>query len=341
MNATESVDLGRLRDWLNATLPEPVRDVALEKLAGGQSNPTYRLRTDRGDHVLRRKPFGTLLPKAHMIEREVRVLNALRDRDVPVPRVSGLCEDAAVIGAPFYVMDLVEGRIFWDPRLPDIAPPERAAMFDAMGDAAARLHRIDPSAVGLGDFGRAEGFLARQVALWTAQYRAAETVPIPAMEALISCLPSRIPATSDVSIFHGDLRLDNLVFHPTEPRVLAILDWELSTIGDPIADFAYNAMVWHIPPDLFRGLAGTDHAATGIPTEEAYRGAYARRTGRSELPHWRFYLAFAFFRVAAILQGVAKRALDGNASASNAADMGARAAPLAAIGLAMVEGRTL
>lgn len=335
----EPADLGRLRDWLNRTLPNPVREVSLEKFAGGQSNPTYRLRTDLGDHVLRRKPFGQLLPKAHMIEREARVLTALSESDVPVPRVLGLCEDAGVIGAPFFVMEMVEGRIFWDPRLPDLDLEDRAAVFDAMNGVAAGLHRVDPAAVGLGEFGRAEGFLNRQIALWTAQYRAAEIMPIPAMDALIAWLPSHAPKTSDVAIFHGDLRLDNLVIHPTEPRVLAILDWELSTIGDPLADFAYNAMVWHIPPDLFRGLGGIDHTATGIPTEEAYCSAYARRTGRTELLHWPFYLAFALFRVAAILQGVARRAMEGNASGSDAAEVGSRAAPLAEIGLDIAEGR--
>jgi len=336
---TETADLGRLRDWLNRTLPEPVRDVSLEKFSGGQSNPTYRLRTDRGDHVLRRKPFGQLLPKAHMIEREVRVLNALRDSDVPVPKIVGLCEDAEILGAPFFVMEMVEGRIFWDPRLPDMAATDRAQIFDAMNAAAAELHGVDPAAAGLGDFGRPQGFLGRQIALWTAQYRAAETTPIAAMDALIEWLPTHAPSSSSAAIFHGDLRLDNLVIHPTEPRVLAILDWELSTIGDPLADFAYNAMVWRIPPDLFRGLAGVDHAATGIPTEADYCAAYARRTGRTELPHWRFYLAFALFRVAAILQGVARRALDGNASASDAAEVGGRAGPLAEIGLDIAEGR--
>lgn len=335
----EPFDLGGLRDWLNVRLTEPVRDLSLEKFAGGQSNPTYRLRTDRGDLVLRRKPFGRLLPKAHMIEREVRVLDALRDRNVPVPRVLGLCEDFSVLGAPFFVMEMVEGRILWDPRLPGWEPADRARLFDAMNEAAANLHRVDPAAVGLGDFGRPEGFLTRQIALWTAQYRAAETTPIPAMDALIAWLPLHVPPTSGRAVFHGDLRLDNLVIHPTEPRVLAILDWELSTLGDPLADFAYNAMVWRIPPDLFRGLAGVDHAATGIPTEQAYCAAYARRTGRTELPHWRFYLAFALFRVAAILQGVARRARDGNASAADAADVGSRAAPLAEIGLEIAESR--
>lgn len=337
MNDAEP-DLGRLRAWLNKALAEPIRDISLEKFAGGQSNPTYRLCTDKGDYVLRRKPFGALLPKAHMIEREVRVLSALRDLDVPVPKILDLCEDPTIIGSPFYVMELVEGRIYWDPRLPDMVPTERAALFDAMNDAAARLHRIDPIEAGLGDFGRAEGFLRRQVKLWTAQYHASEMQPIPAMDALIAWLPLHMPDRSDMAIFHGDLRMDNLVFHPTEPRVLAILDWELSTLGDPIADFAYNAMVWHIPPDLFRGLAGIDHAKTGVPTVDAYCEAYARRTGRMEMPHWNFYLAFAMFRVAAMLQGIARRAADGNASASDAAELGARAGPLAAIGLAIAEG---
>lgn len=322
----------KLRAWLDATLPHPVDAVALEKFSGGQSNPTYRLTTNRGDYVLRRKPFGTLLPKAHMIEREARVLQALGGSDVPVPRLFGLCDDASVIGAPFYVMELIEGRIFWDPRLPEVGAGERGALFDAMGDAVAKLHGIDVEAVGLSDFGRSEGFLVRQVALWTAQYRAAQTAQIDAMERLIDWLPQQVPVSSRTAIFHGDLRFDNLIFHPSEPRVLAILDWELATIGDPLADFAYNMLSWHIPPDLFRGLGNVAFGTSGIPDEKAYFDAYCRRMGLTGITDWPFYLAFGFFRLASILQGVARRALDGNASAADAAELGARAAPLAEIG---------
>lgn len=311
----------------------------LRKFGFGQSNPTFRLSAASGDYVLRRKPFGQLLPKAHAIEREYRVLKALGGSGVPAPRVLALCEDASLLGTAFYVMEFVQGRIFYDQRLPGMSRDERAAIFDGMNAAVASLHVVDPVAIGLESYGRSEGFVERQVSLWTRQYRASEGAPISAMEELIAWLPRHLPAEQPGRIFHGDLRLDNMIFHPAEPRVIALLDWELSTLGDPIADFAYHAMVWRVGADLFRGFADLDFAALGIPREADYVRQYCVRTGRSELPHWNFYLAFSLFRIAAILQGVWRRAQDGQASAADAAEVGARAAPLAAIGWEIARGR--
>lgn len=329
--------LSRLAHWLTAHEMHGAGYPRLTKFAGGQSNPTYRLEWGEESLVLRRKPFGSLLPKAHMIDREYRVLRALGETDVPVAKVRGLCDDPSVLGVPFYVMDFVPGRIFWDPRLPGLDPADRTEIFAAMNKTVARLHAVDPMSVGLETFGRADGFMARQIALWTTQYRASATLEIPAMDALIDWLPRNLPSAQVKStIFHGDLRLDNMIFHPTEPRIQALLDWELATLGDPIADFAYHMMIWRVPPDLFRGLKGADLPQLGIPTEKEYVADYCRRTGRDALPDVTFYTAFSFFRLAAILQGIAKRAADGNASAADAVNLGARAAPLAQIGWDMV-----
>jgi aminoglycoside phosphotransferase (APT) family kinase protein len=329
--------LGRLARWLAGHGMPGSGHPRLEKFPGGQSNPTYRMEWGDEFLVLRRKPFGQLLPKAHMIEREYRVLGALSATGVPVARVRGMCEDPSVLGVSFYVMDFVQGRIFWDPRLPDLDPAGRRGIFDAMNKTVAQLHAVDPAAVGLETFGRADGFMARQIGLWTSQYRASATREIPAMNALIDWLPRNIPGVAvSGSIFHGDLRLDNMIFHPTEPRILALLDWELATLGNPIADFAYHIMIWRVPPDLFRGLKGVDLSALGIPTEKEYVDDYCRRTGLDAQHDMKFYGAFSLFRLAAILQGIAKRAADGNASAADAVSLGARAAPLAEIGWDMV-----
>jgi aminoglycoside phosphotransferase (APT) family kinase protein len=329
----DAASLGRLGAWLTMQGMPGDGQPRLQKFAGGQSNPTYRLEWGGKLFVLRRKPFGTLLPKAHMIEREHRVLAALQDTAVPVPKVRGLCEDPGVLGVSFYVMDHVAGRIFWDPRFPELEPSQRAELFSAVNATVARLHAVKPGALGLESFGRPAGFMARQIKLWNSQYRAAITRDIPAMQYLASWLSQHLPAEDAAgTIFHGDLRIDNMIFHPTEPRVVALLDWELATLGDPVADFAYHLMTWRIPPGLFRGLAGVDHAALGIPTEAQYVADYCRQTGRSELPNLKFYLAFSFFRLASILQGIARRAQDGNASAPDAVALGAKAEPLAQLG---------
>lgn len=304
----------------------------LQKFGFGQSNPTYKLIADSGQYVLRRKPSGPLLPKAHAIEREYRVLHALRDSDVPVPKVLAFCDDSSILGSPFYIMDYVDGRIFYDQRLPGMAPHERAAIFDAMNATVASLHQVEPLALGLEDFGRPEHFVERQVATWTRQYRASEGARCDAMERLIEWLPENFPPEQPARIFHGDLRLDNMIFHPTEPRVIALLDWELSTIGDPLADFAYHSMVWRVGADLFRGFGDLDRAVMGIPEEADYVRRYCERTGRTEIPQWNFYLAFSLFRVAAILQGVWRRSQDGQASSADAEIVGAKAHPLAEIG---------
>jgi len=324
--------------WLLSQVPGYRGPGSLQKFGFGQSNPTYRLRAVSGDYVLRRKPFGPLLPKAHMIEREYAVLSALQKSGVPVPQVRAFCHDSSILGAAFYVMDFVDGRIFYDQRLPGLSATERTAIFDSMNAAVAILHTVNPATVGLEGYGRSENFLERQIALWTRQYRAAEGHTIPAMEELMAWLPRNRPAEQPARIFHGDLRIDNMIFHPTEARVIALLDWELSTLGDPLADFAYHAMVWRIPPDLFRGLHGLDLRALGVPSETEYLQRYCERMGRDTIERWNFYLAFSFFRVASILQGILRRSVDGQASSSDAAELGAKAGPLAQIGWDIARG---
>lgn len=334
--AQKNPDCERILPTLEAWLVSHVAGFrgggALQKFGFGQSNPTYKLVADSGQYVLRRKPSGPLLPKAHAIEREYRVLHALRDSDVPVPKVLAFCDDISILGSPFYIMNYVDGRIFYDQRLPGMAPHERSAIFDAMNATVASLHQVEPLALGLEDFGRPEHFVERQVATWTRQYRASEGARCEAMERLIEWLPENLPPEQPARIFHGDLRLDNMIFHPTEPRVIALLDWELSTIGDPLADFAYHSMVWRVGADLFRGFGDLDRVAMGIPEEADYVRHYCEKTGRKNIPQWNFYLAFSLFRVAAILQGVWRRSQDGQASSADAETVGAKAHPLAEIG---------
>lgn len=318
--------------WLEANVEGYRRPGVLEKFDFGQSNPTFRVRTGTADYVLRRKPLGELRPKAHAIEREFRVLRALEPVAVPTPKVFALCEETSLLGAPFFVMEYVKGRMFYDQTMPGVSSSERMRLFEAMNDAVASLHAIDPFAIGLSDFGRPQGFMKRQVDLWTRQYRASETERIAAMEELIAWLPDRTPQEQPPAIFHGDLRLDNMIFHAEEPRVIAILDWELSTIGDPLADLAYHVMVWRVGSRVFRGLSDLNFNALGIPTEAAYLRRYCDRTGRASLADFDYYLAFSLFRAASILQGIRRRALDGNASAADAAEVGAKAVPLAEIG---------
>jgi aminoglycoside phosphotransferase (APT) family kinase protein len=328
MAAAGDLPLDRLAGWLAAHVAGFRGPVTAERFAGGQSNPTFRLTAGSGEYVLRRKPPGPLLPSAHAVDREYRVMRALAETGVPVPRVFALCDDDAVIGSAFYVMEYLDGRIFWDQRLINLGRDERVAMFDSMNAVIAALHSVDYAALGLGDFGRPGNYMGRQIARWSRQYRASETEPQPAMDALIDWLPQHLPAESAPAIVHGDYRMDNLVFHKTEPRVIGVLDWELSTIGDPLADFAFHVLTWRVTPELFRGLAGVDFAGLGIPTEAEYLAAYCRRTGRAAIGDWEFYLAYSLFRLAAILQGIAKRAIDGTAASAEAAETGRLARPL-------------
>ncbi len=322
-----ALPLGQLEGWMRDHIEGFRGPLAAEQFEGGQSNPTYRLRSGACTYVLRRKPLGRLLPSAHAIDREYRVMRALTGTAVPVPKVHALCEEDAVIGSPFYVMEFVDGRIFWDPRLPGLAPVKRRAMFQSMNAVIAALHSINYVAVGLSEFGRPGNYLARQIARWSRQYQASETEPQPAMDRLIEWLPRHLPPEGEPRIVHGDYRIDNLIFHPTEPRVIGVLDWELSTIGDPLADFAYHAMAWRVTPELFRGLAGVALATLGIPSEEEYVAAYCERTGLGRSSHWEFYMVYSLFRLAAIMQGIAKRALDGTAASHKADDLGRRARP--------------
>jgi aminoglycoside phosphotransferase (APT) family kinase protein len=308
--------------------------LSVEQYRGGQSNPTFRLTAGGRRYVMRAKPApaAKLLPSAHAVDREYRVMSALARVGIPVPRTLALCEDESVIGRAFFVMECVDGRVLWDQSLPGMSPAERAAIYDEMNRVIAALHRVDFAAAGLGDYGRPGNYFARQIARWSKQYQASETDRIEAMDRLIEWLPGHIPAGEETAIVHGDYRMDNLIFHPTEPRILAVLDWELSTLGQPLADFAYHCMSWHIAPGRFRGIAGLDLDALGIPREEAYVAAYCARTGRARVEHWNFYLAYNLFRIAAILQGIMKRALDGTAASEQALDAGRRARPLAELG---------
>ncbi|MCX7360433.1 MAG: phosphotransferase [Alphaproteobacteria bacterium] len=310
---------------------------------GGQSNPTFHL-TDGGGrmYVLRKKPPGKLLPSAHQVDREYRVIKALSDHsDVPVPRPYALCQDDSVIGTAFYLMEFLPGRIITDPEMTGVAPGDRAKVFDSMNDVLARIHNVDYRAAGLGEFGREGQYIPRQIARWSSQYDLARTDDIPAMESLKAWLPANIPPGDETRINHGDYRLGNTILHPTEPRIVAVLDWELSTLGHPLADLGYNCMVYHFAEGFGAsgGYAGMDLKAFGIPTEQEYLAAYARRTGRQGIEHWSFYLAFSLFRLASIVQGVYKRGLDGNASSTTATLYGDRARALATLGWSMVEKR--
>lgn len=333
-------DEAALADYLRQHLPQAKGPWQVAQFKGGQSNPTYLLTAADGRrYVLRRKPPGKLLPSAHAVDREFRVMQSLGESDVPVPHMRVLCMDESVIGTPFYVMDFVEGRILWNPLLPGMQPDERSAIFDEMNRVIAALHRVDYATLGLADYGKPGQYIARQISRWTQQYRASETEPIAAMDQLIDWLPQHIPQGEETAIVHGDYRLDNVVFHPTEPRILAVLDWELSTLGHPLADFAYHCMAWRLEPGQFRGLVGGDLKALGIPSEADYVAQYCGRIGREPVAaaDWEFYAAFNLFRLAAILQGVMARALQGNASSAQALEAGRRARPLAEAAWAQVE----
>jgi aminoglycoside phosphotransferase (APT) family kinase protein len=313
----------------------------IAQFQGGQSNPTYRVTAGDRRYVLRRKPPGKLLPSAHAVDREYRVMDALAGTGVPVAKMVALCDDPAVIGTAFYLMEYVEGRVLWDPLLPEMTPARRAAHWDELNRVLATLHRVDYAAVGLADFGKPGNYIERQIARWSKQYAAAGAERIPAMDELIDWLPRHVPPGDETSIVHGDFRLDNVIFHPTESRVLAVLDWELATLGHPLSDFAYHAMIWRLAPRQFRGLRGCDFAETGIPTEAEYVAAYCTRTGRADIPHWEFYLIFNMFRIAAILHGVLARALQGNAASANALEQGGRARIVADVAWAMAQEQPL
>lgn len=321
-----------LAAWLHTNVPGFRGPAAMVKFAGGQSNPTYRITSPTHQLVLRRKPSGQLLKGAHAIEREARVVRALAGSDVPVPHVHGLCEDSSIIGAAFYVMDMVEGRIFWEATFPGIAREDRPAYFAEMNRVIAALHSVDVNNAGLADFGRKENYLERQIQLWTRQYLSDEDAGRdPHMDRLISWLPTHIPGDGGYTVVHGDFRCDNLIFHPDKPEVLAVLDWELSTLGDPLADFCYHTMMYRMPPHIVAGLRGSDLSSLNIPTEDDYVAEYCARTGRDSFPDYAFYMAFNFFRVAAIVHGIKGRFLRGNASSASATEKAAHFPELAAI----------
>jgi len=336
------LDLDVVGPYLEANISGFKGLKSAKKFDGGQSNPTYLLNADSGQYVLRRQPPGELLKSAHAVDREYRVIKALKDTDVPVARADHLCEDRDVIGSLFYVMSFEDGRIFWDPALTDLTNQQRTDLYDEMNRVLAALHDVDLQAVGLSDYGRPGNYFERQISRWTKQYKASETEVIPAMDKLIAWVSKNIPEDDgQVSLIHGDYRMDNIIFHATESRALAVLDWELSTLGHPYADLAYQCMQLRVGREaVIAGLGDMDRPAHGIPTEADYVAQYCQRRGIDPIPNWNFYLAFSFFRLAAILQGVLKRAIDGNASSQKAFDYGALAPQLAEMAIDLIETET-
>lgn len=324
-----ALDEGALTAWLEANVEGFAGPLSLMQFKGGQSNPTYQLVTPNKKYVLRKKPSGKLLPSAHAVDREYKVIAALHPTGFPVARPYALCEDETVIGAMFYVMDMVEGRVLWNGALPDQSPEQRRAIYDAQVSTLAVLHNIDVDAVGLSDYGKAGNYFARQIDRWSKQYKLSETENIPEMDALIEWLPGAIPEGARTSIVHGDYRLDNLILHASDPRIVAVLDWELSTLGDPLGDFTYHLMNWVMPADGRASLAGLDLKALGIPTQDEYVAMYCAKTGRDGIPALDWYFAYNAFRLAGILQGIAGRVRDGTAASANARDMITRIKPLA------------
>jgi len=333
------LDLDVVGPYLEANISGFKGLKSAKKFDGGQSNPTYLLNADSGQYVLRRQPPGELLKSAHAVDREYRVIKALKDTDVPVARADHLCEDRDVIGSLFYVMSFEDGRIFWDPALTDLTNQQRTDLYDEMNRVLAALHDVDLQAVGLSDYGRPGNYFERQISRWTKQYKASETEVIPAMDKLIAWVSKNIPEDDgQVSLIHGDYRMDNIIFHATESRALAVLDWELSTLGHPYADLAYQCMQLRVGREaVIAGLGDMDRPAHGIPSEADYVAQYCQRRGIDPIPNWNFYLAFSFFRLAAILQGVLKRAIDGNASSQKAFDYGALAPQLAEMAIDLIE----
>jgi len=334
-------DEAALTQWMQANIPGFTGPLTVEQFKGGQSNPTYKLVTPGGAYVLRRKPPGQLLKGAHAVEREAKVLIALEKADFPVAHVHALCTDCAVIGSWFYIMDLVEGRIFWDATIPEVHRDERPAYFDAMNATIAALHNVDYEAIGLGDYGRPGNYFERQIGRWSKQYLDDNDAGRDRdMDRVIDWLMANIPSDDETAIVHGDFRIDNMIFHPTEPRVLAVLDWELSTLGHPLADFAYHAMMYHMPPHIVAGLAGADLAALNIPSEEDYIAAYCTRRRRDGIPNYRFYTAFNFFRLAAIFHGIKGRVIRGTAASAQAAARAHMFPELAKLAWAQVSRKT-
>ncbi|WP_421839076.1 phosphotransferase [Novosphingobium sp.] len=331
-------DEASLAAWMAGHVEGFAGPLTVEQFNGGQSNPTYKLTTPGQRYVLRRKPPGPLLKGAHDVLREARVQQALAGSDVPVARIFAVCEDESVIGSAFYVMDMVEGRIFWDAAFTAVPKAERAGYFDAMNRVIAALHSVDVEAVGLGDYGRPGNYFARQIGRWSKQYLEDELAGrLPDMDALVEWLPTAIPEGDETAIVHGDFRCDNMIFHPTEPRVLAVLDWELSTLGHPLADFAYHAMMYRMPGDIVAGLGGADPVPLGLPAEAEYIAAYCARTGRDGIANWDYYLAFNFFRLAAIMHGIKGRVLRGTASNAQARERAEALPRLAALARAAME----
>ena len=335
----QQFDVAALESWLATYVDGFAGPLTIERFKGGQSNPTFKLITPQHAYVMRSKPgpAARLLKSAHAIEREYRVMDALGNTDIPVAKMFALCDDESVIGRAFYIMDFVDGRVMWDQSLPGMHPADRRAIYLEMNRVIAALHRVDHHVLGLSDFGKPGNYFARQIGRWSKQYKASETEQITEMDRLIEWLPAHLPPddgamAGNSTIVHGDYRLDNLIFHPGEPRILAILDWELSTIGHPLADFSYHLMSWHTPTGGFRGIAGLDLAALGIPSEKEYVALYCRATGRDGIADLDFYLAYNMFRIAAILQGIMKRVVDGTAASPQAAEAGKRARTMAELG---------
>jgi aminoglycoside phosphotransferase (APT) family kinase protein len=339
---SHAFDIATLQNYLEAKLAGFAGPLTVEQFKGGQSNPTYKLVTPKRSYVMRTKPgpAAKLLPSAHAIEREFRVMSALQGSDVPVPRMHLLCEDESIIGRAFFIMEYMQGRVLWEQSLPGLDKSARGAVYDEMNRVIAALHKVDVAAAGLQAYGKPGNYFERQIGRWSKQYLASMTEPIAAMDSLMEWLPAHMPASArdeaQVAVVHGDFRLDNLVFHATEPRVIAVLDWELSTLGHPLADFSYHCMSWHIAPGSFRGIGGLDLAALGIPDEKTYVRRYCERTARADpdavMADWNFYMAYNLFRLAGILQGITKRVVDGTASSAQARQAGAGTRSLAEMG---------
>ena len=311
--------------------------IELSQLTGGQSNPTFKISDGNFDYVLRKKPSGVLLPSAHAVDREYRVMKALAATDVPVPQMLAYCDDESIIGTAFFIMEYLDGRVFADQSLPGLAASERWQIYEQMNHTISAIHRLDYVSLGLETFGKPGNYFARQIARWSRQVREANIAIPDSLNKLMDWLPEHIPAEDETSLIHGDFRMDNLIFHKTDLRIIGVLDWELSTLGNPLADFAYQCMAWRIPPTLWRGIQGLDLLALGIPSESEYIAMYEKQIGRPIVEHWPFLMAYNLFRISAILHGITKRAMDGNANASDAIENGEKAGALADLGWACAQ----